>query len=45
VRAGVDDAGDGFAVPIEDDEHGLAVRLVRLPDTDPRALERMAEDE
>src|SRR5690606_37072805 len=41
VGAGIDDAGDLFAVPVHDEQDELAVHVVRLPGPDPGALDRM----
>src|SRR5690606_32843069 len=41
IRARIDDAGNVLAVPVENDEHVLAVHLVSGPGAEPRALDRM----
>src|SRR5215510_13222351 len=41
VGSGVEHAGDGFAVPVEDEDDVVAVRLGRSPRAQPRSFQGM----
>jgi hypothetical protein len=42
IRTGVDHAGEGFAVPINDKKNLIPSRTVRSPVSDPGTLQRVA---